>query len=154
MTLYEIEKSILDCIDAETGEIIDFLRLEQLSLDRQTKIDNIASWYKQLTAETAAIDAEIRALSERKNSKQIKADSLKLYLSDILSGVKFETSRNKISWRVSDEVTILDETVIPDEYKRTVAETKVSKSDIKSAIKAGKYVVGAELIYKNNIQIK
>ena len=144
---------ILDCIDDETGEVINFDKLNQLSIDRQTKIDNIACWYKQLNAEIMAIDNEIQALSTRRDSKKNKADNLKHYLSDILYGAKFESARNKITWRKSDEVCILDETVIPAEYKKEVTEVKISKADIKKAIKDGIVVNGADLIYKNNIQI-
>lgn len=154
MKLYEIEQAILDCIDGETGEIIDFDKLNQLTIDRHTKIDNIISWYKQLHAEATAIDNEIKTLKERQTQKSNKFESLKQWLVDILYGAKFESSRNCISWRKSDEVCITDENKIPDEYKTEKVEISISKSDIKKAIKDGIVVNGAELVYKNNIQIK
>ena len=154
MTLYDISTELLNCIDTETGEVLDFQRLEQLSIDRQTKIDGLACYFKQLTAEAAAIDFEIKSLKERMESKKNKANDLKNYLTDVLAGKKFETARAKISWRQSDEVNILDEGLIPDAFKKAVTEIKVNKVDIKAAIKAGVSVTGAELIYKNNIQIK
>ena len=115
--------------------MIDFDRLNQLTLDRNNKIDNIACWVKQLNAESAAIDNEINALESRKKSKKNKVDSLKNYLSYILNGVKFESARNKISWRVSDEIHILDENQIPDEYKTEKIELYISKADIKKQSK-------------------
>ena len=154
MKLYEIEQAILECIDDETGEIIDFTQLNQLVMDRQTKIDNIACWYKQLAAEIVAIEHEIQALSNRRDSKRNKAENLKRYLSDILYGANFESARNRITWRRSDEVNIIDETKIPVEYKTEKIEIIVSKAEIKKAIKDGIVVDGAELIIKNNIQIK
>ena len=154
MTLYEIEKEILDCVDYETGEVIDFDRLNQLAIDRQTKIDDVISWYKALTAEATAIDTEVKALKERQNQKITKSESLKLWLTTILNGSKFDSSRNFVSWRKSDEVHIMDETKIPDEYKSEKIEVSISKADIKRDIKNGINVVGAEIIYKNNIQIK
>jgi hypothetical protein len=93
-------------------------------------------------------------LSERMECKKNKAESLKHYLSDMLYGTKFESSRNKISWRKSDEVYIIEENIIPSEYKETITETKISKSEIKKAIKSGIVVTGATLVQKNNIQIK
>jgi alanine dehydrogenase len=128
--------------------------LNQLAIDRQTKIDNIACWHKQLNAEAAAIDNEIKTLAGRMKSKINKAESLKHYLSDILGGAKFESARNKITWRASDEVAVFDEKLLSDEYKKTVTEIKISKADIKAAIKSGTVVIGAALIHKNNIQIK
>ena len=154
MKLYEIEQAILECVDNETGEVIDFELLNQLVIDKHTKIDNIISWYKELHAESVAIDYEIKSLKERQNQKMNKSDSLKLWLTDVLNGTRFESSRNCISWRKSDEVHILDEMKIPNEYKTEKIEVCVSKSDIKKAIKDGIAVDGAEIIYKNNIQIK
>ena len=154
MKLYEIEQTILDCIDAETGEVIDFDRLNRLALDRHIKIDNVLSWYKELNAEAAAIECEVKALKERQTQKINKSDSLKQWLSVALDGAKFESSRNVVAWRKSDEICITDERKIPDEYKTERLEVSISKSDIKRAIKNGCAVAGAELIYKNNIQIK
>ena len=156
MNLYEIDAAILSCIDTETGEVTNenFDRISQLVMDKEKKIDNLACWYKTLNAEATAIDFEIKALQARKKEKEGKIDSLKAYLSDILDGQRVETARNKISWRQSDEVNILDEGLIPDAFKKAVTEIKVNKVDIKAAIKAGVSVTGAELIYKNNIQIK
>ena len=154
MTLYEIEQSILECVDTETGEVVDFNRMNQLTLDRNTMIDNLACWYKQLNAESVAIDVEISALESRKKAKKNKAENLKHYLSDILSGARFESPRNQISWRASDEVCIWDSAKIPSEYKSEKIEVTISKCDIKKAIKAGGVVDGADLLHKNNIQIK
>ena len=154
MRFYEIEQAILDCIDSETGEIIDFDRLNQLAIDRQTKIDNIISWYKELNAEAVAIDYEMKSLKERQNQKINKSASLKEWLSMVLNGARFESSRNIVTWRRSDEVCIIDEAKIPDIYKAEKIEINISKSDIKKAIKDGVAVTGAELIFKNNIQIK
>ena len=154
MTIYEIDRAILDCVDYETGEVVDYEKINQLAVDRQTKIDDVISWYKQLTAEAVAIENEVKALKERQNLKITKSESLKSWLSAILNGAKFESSRHFVSWRKSDEVCITDETKIPDEYKTEKTEVSISKTDIKRAIKDGISVAGAELIYKNNIQIK
>jgi len=154
MKLYEIDRAILECVDGETGEVIDLDRLNQLTMDRRSKIDNIICWYKQLIAEAMAIENEIKTLKERQNQKINKSESLKLWLSDILNGAKFESSRNCVTWRKSDEVNITDETKIPTEYRVEKNEIVISKADIKKAIKDGITIAGVELIFKNNIQIK
>ena len=154
MKLYEIEQAILECVDGDTGEILDVDRLNELAMDRRTKIDNIISWYKQLAAEATAIENEVKALQKRQSQKINKSESLKLWLSDILNGSKFESSRHFVSWRRSDEVNIIDETKIPDEYKTEKTEVSINKIDIKKAFKEGIPIPGAALIVKNNIQIK
>jgi len=123
-------------------------------MDRHDKIDNIACWYKQLAAEAAAIENEIQILSRRRDAKKSKAENLKYFLAAILCGTNFESPRNRITWRQSDEVCILDEALIPAEYQTEKIEVSISKLDIKKAIKDGLTVAGVELVYKNNIQIK
>lgn len=58
MRLYEIEQAIMDCIDEETGEIIDLERLNQLMMDKQKKIEGVALWVKNLEADEAAFKKE------------------------------------------------------------------------------------------------
>ena len=48
MKLYEIDEAILNCIDTETGEIIDADQLDKLTMERDTKIENVACWIKDL----------------------------------------------------------------------------------------------------------
>ena len=154
MKLYEIDAAIRECIDTETGEVIDFDKMTGLIMDKEKKIDNLACWFKELNAECAAIDFEIKALQARKKVKENKITGLKNYLTDILAGAKFETARNRITWLPSDEINIINAALIPDVYKTEGVELKINKTDIKAAIKAGVIVDGAELIYKSNIQIK
>jgi hypothetical protein len=154
MNIYQINEAILECIDMETGEIIDLEALEALQIERDEKIDNLASWYKQTCAEAEAIKAEEKSLCERRKAKEAKAESIKGYLSRILNGNKFETSKNKISWRRSESINFLNEDAIPAAFKKEVVEVKIDKMAIKEAIKNGEKVSGAVIEEKNNIQIK
>lgn len=150
MTLYEIEQAILNCIN-EDGEV-DVEQLKQLQLEKSTKIENIALWIKNLKADAAAYDNEIKALTERKKRDENKAESLKDYLDFILDGEKFKTVKVECSFRKSKKVNVLDESKIPKKYFRVKKE--VSKSDIANAIKEGIKVKGAELIESRSLQIK
>ena len=58
MKLYEIDKAILECVDQETGEIIDTEKLSDLQMQKDTKVENIALWIKDLLAEADAIKNE------------------------------------------------------------------------------------------------
>ena len=48
MKLYEIDEAILNCIDLETGEIIDTEQLDKLTMEREAKLENVACWIKEL----------------------------------------------------------------------------------------------------------
>ena len=152
MTIYEIDSQILDCIDEETGEILDTEKLEQLMQDKQDKIESVACWYKNVVAEAEAIKAEISNLTARKKHDEKLAESLKIYLSNTLDGEKFKTAKVNISYRKSSVVEIDDVYSLPAEFLTFKPEP--AKAEIKSSILAGNEVSGAKLVTKNNIQIK
>lgn len=154
MNLYEIDREILSCIDAETGEILDLERLETLQMERGQKLENIALWIKNLKAEAAALKAEKDAFAEREKQAKAKIESLSAYLTDALGGQKFSTSRVAVSFRSSEAVEIVDETAIPKEYIREKIETTPDKTAIKEAIKSGVAIAGAQLVKNQNLQIK
>ena len=154
MKFYEIEQSILDCVDLETGEIIDLEKLKALNIERDTKIDNIATWYKTLVAEAEAIKVEEKNLAERRKVNENKAKSIKGFLNTLLAGNKFETARNKISFTKSSSLEVVNESLVPKEFKQETITISIDKNAIKKAIKEGEIVAGVALIANSNIQIK
>lgn len=153
MNLYEIDERILDCVDVETGEIFDIDKFEELSIEREVKIENICLWIKNLTAEAEAIKAEKLNLEARQKAKNNKIDSLKKYISTYLEGSKFETARVKVSFRKSESLEYEDIYKIPEEYLK-YKEPEVNKTELKNALKKGLKVEGVSIVEKQNIQIK
>ena len=152
-TLYDINQGIMDCIDMETGEIVDLDRLHDLQMERGDKIRNIACYIKNLRSDAAQYDEEAKTFAARKKAAQTKAESLTAYLSSMLNGEKVKDREYSISWRKSESVNITDDSLLPDTYL-VPQPPKVDKAGIKAALKAGTAVTGAELTEKNNIQIK
>lgn len=152
-TLYEINEEILNCVDTETGEIIDPEKLSQLQMDFDDKVEGIALWIKDLLSDAAAIKAEKDKLNERQKVCENKAKNLKEYLSGFLAGQKFKTPRVAISYRKSESVNVSDIWKIPDDYLKN-KDPELDKTKIKSALKAGVSIPGVELIENRNIQIK
>lgn len=155
MTLYEIEAEIMDCIDQETGEVIDIDRLNALEMERDKKISNVACWIKDLKAEAEAIKAEKQALDKRQKAAENKAESLKEWLSGILQGEKFKDSRCSISYRRSERVDFADSfdlDSLPDSMKKVTIEPK--KTEIKNYLLTGATIEGVELVESSNIQIR
>ena len=99
--LYEIEQAILDCVDMETGEILDIEKLEDLQLERKEKIESVACWYKNLISDAKAIKEEREVLEQRQRALENKAKSIKDWLSYKLAGEKLTTPRVAISFRRS-----------------------------------------------------
>ena len=155
MNLYEIEDAILECVDTETGDIVDIERLEALELERDTKISNIACWIKDLKAEAEAIKTEKQALDKRQRVAENKAEQLKNYLSGFLNGAKFKDARVSISYRTSTSTQIdegLDINSLPDEFKKVTVEP--SKTAIKEALQNGQEIAGCRLVQNTSIQIR
>ena len=154
MKLYEIDSEIMNCIDAETGEIIDPEKLGALQMERERKIENVALWVKNLKADMDALKAEKEAFAEREKNCKAKVESLSEWLKTALNAMPFETAKVKISFRSSEAVEIVDESIIPKKYFRTKIEKSPDKTAIKEAIKSGLKIKGVELKPNKNIQIK
>ena len=159
MKLYEIDSAILDCIDMETGEVIDTERLDALQMERDAKIENVALWIKDLKAEADAIKAEKQKLAERQKSAENKAESLKKWLAYALDGQKFSTAKCAISFRNTESVEVTDEGLQnlmrggKDELL-TYKMPEPNKTAIKQAIKDGLSVSGVQLVQNVSTIIK
>ena len=155
MTIYDIEAEIMDCIDQETGEIIDIDRLNALEMERDKKISSVACWVKDLKAEAEAIKAEKQALDKRQKAAENKAESLKEWLSGILQGEKYKDSRCAISYRKSEKVTFADDFLVdslPDYMKKVTVEPK--KTEIKEFLKGGGEIEGVRIEENTSMTIK
>ena len=157
MNLYEIkqefEKAIEECVDMETGEIINPTRLDELNMVLTDKQENVALYIKNLSAEAKAIDEEAKNLTNRKRVLNNKVEGLKKYLADNLEGHKFETAKVVVSFRKSEQLEINSIEHIPTEYLIS-QEPKIDKVALKKSIKQGAVINGVQIITKQNIQIK
>ena len=153
MKLYEIDQAIMDCIDMETGEIVNEELLNDLQMERDAKIENVALWIKELKAEAEALKAEKLAFAERQKVTENKMESLKKWLAYALNGEKFKTVRASVTFRTSDKVEIADIYKLDENYLR-YKEPEADKDAIKKAIKAGQQVAGATLVPSTSVIIK
>lgn len=157
MNLYEIkqefEKVIKECVDMETGEIINPTRLDELNMVLTDKRENVALYIKNLSAEAKAVDEEAKNLTNRKRVLNNKIEGLKRYLADNLEGHKFETAKVVVSFRKSEQLEINSTEHIPTEYLIS-QEPKIDKVALKNSIKQGAVINGVQIITKQNIQIK
>ena len=158
MTIYEINEEILNCIDLETGEIIDIDRLNDLQLERDAKIENVACWIKELKAEAEAIKTEKQTLAERQKVAENKAESLKKWLAFALNGEKFKTAKCSVSFRKTESVEVTDEGLnnLMKEHDEllTYKAPEPNKKAIKDAIKDGLSVQGVRLECNTSVIIK
>jgi outer membrane murein-binding lipoprotein Lpp len=153
MTLYEIDQKLLDCIDLETGEILNEERLNELQMERNEKLEKVALWIKELNAEADALKAEKQAFADRQKAAENKAGSLKKWLADALAGEKFKTTKVMVSFRKTKSVEVADIFALDENYVK-YSEPTADKAAIKKAIEAGEIVKGAQLVEGTSISIK
>lgn len=152
MNIYDINREIEACI-SEDGEVLDEEVLTALIMEKSEKIENVACWIKNLTAEAEAIKAEKEKLAERQKKAEEKAESLKKWLVFALEGEKFSTARVAVSYRKSVSVQV-DESVLDKKFMKEKVSYSPDKTALKKALQAGESIEGAYLEEKQNIQIK
>lgn len=161
MTIYEIDNRIAELVDPETGELLDYEAFAALAMERDAKIENMALWYKDLTAEAKAIREEEKALAERRKSAENKAERLKGYLDEALAGESYKSAKVAVSYRRSKAVEISDESAVISELESSgrndciyYTAPRVNKVALARLLKDGGAVPGAELVERNNIQVR
>ncbi|KAK9680654.1 Siphovirus Gp157 [Popillia japonica] len=153
MNLYEIDEAIMNCVDMETGEIVDSDKLAELQIARDDKVEGVGCWIKNLLAEAKALKEEKGILAARQKTCENKAESLKEYLSSALGGQKFKTPKISITYRRSESVEVEDMGKLDDDYLN-YSEPAVDKAKVKTALKEGIALEGVKLVENQNIQIK
>ena len=160
--LYEINQDILDCVDLETGEILDTEKLDALQIEREAKLEGVALWAKDLKAEAAAVKEEADKLNARKKSLDNKIDGLKNWLLMALDGEKLSTPRCKVYQTHSQKVVIDDERALVDMLMTSpfgvkflrVKEPEIDKNALKDSMKQGYEYEFAHLEATESVVIK
>ena len=162
--LYEIDQEILECVDMESGEILDSDRLTALQMDRERKLEGVALWVKDLSYEAQMIKEEADKLTARKKALDNKITGLKNWLLYALAGEKLKTPRCSVYQTHSQRVAIVgDEKDLiawlernaedPRDYIR-YKEPELRKDEIKKALKDGKEIEYARLEEMESVVIK
>lgn len=148
-------------VDEETGEVIGWERLDELTKGAADKIANTARFIRYAEAQIDAMDKAIADIKARKQSAQNLVDRLSVLTVNALFALpdgksKVEEPDIKVTARPSDIVQIDDESKLDEKFfnVKIIKERKVSKTAIKDAIKAGEDVKGARLVKSYKLQIK
>ena len=169
MTLYDIDAQIaaLDgaaeddmLIDEETGELVSVAQaLDALRMEREAKLENVACWVKNLSAEADAIREEENRLVKRRKAAETKAANLKAWLLAAMTNEdgttdKLKTGRVVVSVKRNPPSTVVDDALLPSTYKVAKITYQPNKELIKRELLAGGEVPGAHLEYGRSVVIK
>ena len=161
MNLYEIDRALEALVDPETGELVDYEAFAQLQMDRETKIENTALWIKNLTAEAKAIKEEMDNLQKRRKAAENRAEGLKRYLSEALSGERFQTARCAISYRKSTALEVTDADTAAEWLEAqghhdlvTYSMPTLDKRSVADLVKHGVEIPGVELVERQSMTVR
>ena len=157
-TLYEMTAQASELYELLQNEEID----EQVFLDTleaigvEEKIEGYCQVIKELQGDFDKYKAEADRLTARmktaKNGIDRMKDSLLTFLK-VSGQSKVKAGTFAVSIGTSKQTNILDETLIPTEYK-TPQPDKIDKTAIKKAIESGVDVAGAEIIINEGVRIR
>lgn len=157
-TLYEMTVQASELYELLQNEDID----EQVFLDTleaigtNEKIESYCHVIKELQADFDKFKAEADRLTARMKTTKNGIDRMKESLLTFLrlSGqAKVKAGTFSVSIGTSKQTNILDEALIPTEYK-TPQPDKIDKAAIKKAIESGVDVAGAEIIINEGVRIR
>lgn len=159
--IYEIREDFLRLQEvAETGgidkEVLDDT-LDSIESILEDKAENYGLIIKNLENETAGLKAEADRLMARYKAVNNNIGRIKERLSENLLAMgktKLKTDHFSFSFRNSKSVKITDQDALLEDYIKEKTTYTVDKVSIKEALKSGQTVKGAELIERQNLQIK
>ena len=164
LSLYQISANYLEALDFLTDPENDLPietvsdTLEGLGGELEEKAINVTKFLRNMEATAKAIKEAETEMARRRKSLENSVKWLKDYLKANMehTGItKIECPYFKLSVQKNPPaVAILDEDVIPAEFKEKVISWKIDKTGIKNAIKAGKSVAGAELVNGTRLAIR
>ena len=159
-SLYELTSDLrelqdIDFTEAEESQIEQIKDIIKAQID--SKGTGIIAVIRNEESDIEALKAEIKRLQDLKKSKENRIENLKKYTKECLEDAnikKVSTSLGNMTVRKNPPVVVLDESLIPNEYKKEVVEIKFDKKAILADLKEGVVVEGAVLKNSTSLMIK
>ncbi|HFI0113171.1 TPA: siphovirus Gp157 family protein [Streptococcus suis] len=156
-TLYGLTGQYLEVYqqDVEEGTKIDTLEAMDWNDNFINKIEGYVKVIKNLGADKAAIDEEIKRLQKRKKSLTTKEEYLKdtvQYAMEVTGNERVKTALFSITVAKNQPSVVVDEELLPKKY--FIQKLTPDKTTIKELLKAGKKVKGAELQESRSLRIR
>ena len=158
VTLYEMTSDLVELMEVEIDEEVKNEIIENIKLQMETKAENIIAVIRSYETRIEGIKAEEKRLMEYRKSEEKKLERLKEYTTycmELLGNKKLDTTLGRISLRKKPAtLNIIDESLIPSQYKEIIQTVKVDKAQIKKDLKESN-IEGVELVESgNSLQIK
>jgi len=164
MRLFEIAneyQALLEqTYDPETGEILPQMldKLGELSATMEDKAVAVASYIKNLDAEREAIAQAKKNMAERESRLDRRADYLTQYLQSNMERCGITEIKSPLFViklkKCPVSTDIIDENIIPDDYKKTKEVVSIDRMKLKEEMLAGVIIPGAGLKTNYRLEIR
>lgn len=154
ISLYEMTNDLVSLIDTEEmNEEVKAEIIEAIKENLEAKAENIIAVIRNYETRIEGIKSEEKRLSEYRRSEEKKLENLKEYTKycmEQLDHKKLDTNLGRLSLKKKPaSLEIVDESLIPNEYKDEVTTIKVDKMQIKKDLKE-KEITGVKLVEGGN----
>lgn len=131
---------------------------EELTLLLQQKSQNIIGYIRNMELTAEAMKNEEKRISERRKQIENHVVRFKEYVKNCMENngiLKIETGLGTLSTAKSPiSVEIINESIIPDEYKTEIITTKVDKKKIADNFKATGELIEGVIIHTDNTNLR
>lgn len=131
---------------------------EELTLLLQQKSQNIIGYIRNMELTAEAMKNEEKRISERRKQIENHIVRFKEYVKDCMENngiLKIETGLGTLSTAKSPiSVEVVNESIIPDEYKTEIITTKVDKKKIADNFKATGELIEGVIIHTDNTNLR
>ena len=154
----EYEEILCEIIEAD-GEVDESLyeKLNGIDMDLTVKAENYVYIIKKSMSEDDYIDAEIKRLEKRKKRNKNLINRLKNDLKNALERLgKTKLKAPLFVIRIQNNpptVKVVDESLIPDEFKEERTTTHLKKTAMLQLLKDGEEVAGAVMSQSQSLRI-
>ena len=160
--LFDISKRYINILElAENPDIPSEVfeeALREMDGELNEKLENIVAFIRSLEGDVSTIKNEVDRLNSRKKAAENKINSLKRNMEECLRAVnktKIKTSLNTISiQKNAPSVNVLDEKLIPKEFRKEEVVVSIDKKSILFKLKEGIEIEGCELKQTESLRIR
>ena len=158
-SLYEIKseyvQALEELVDMDDEAVVD--TLDALKGELEVKATSVAAYTLNLDATVNAMKEAEKRMAERRKAIENKMAQIKEYIKESMEDArifKIETPEMKLSISKNPaKVEVIDEELVPDEYKTEKVTVVLDKKELKAALNNGG-VDGAVLTQSTRLNIK
>lgn len=156
--LTEMYQNISNLIEEDADNETLEKALDEITDSIQIKAENMAKLIKSIEGNINALKDEEKRLQAKRKALENKVVNIKEYLENQLKAMGLKKVQGNL-FTVSiqknpQSVNILNEDLIPEQFKKVVTTTKIDRKELLAALKEGQEIEGAEIKQTESLRIR